>query len=203
MTASQRSTLTVRRQLTRSQQARRQRILEAATQLAARGGYEAVMMKDVAQRAAVSLGTVYRYFASKDHLLACALEIWGRRLSRRLEQAPPRAGGPAERVAAVFALMARGVERQPELGVALTRALLSQDPSALDNRDELRDMMRGWIDTALGDADIPDRDGVTDVLQHVSFSSMVSLALGRASPSEVGRELERATRLLLAGGGAG
>ena len=34
-------------------------------------------MRDVASRAQVALGTIYRYFASKDHLLAeCQLETW-------------------------------------------------------------------------------------------------------------------------------
>ena len=194
-------TLTVRRQLTPSQQARRQRIVDAATTLAAEGGYEAVMMKDVAARAGASLGTVYRYFSSKDHLLAVALESWGRVLSDRLRQRPPRGETAAARVAAVFRRMARGVAAQPELGVALTRALLSADPSAYENRAGLTAMMSEWIELALGDSEIDDRAGVIAVLQHVSFSSMVALANGQQSPAAVGRELERAARLLLAQSG--
>ncbi len=191
------ATHTLRRQLTPSQQARRQRIVEAATALAAEGGYEAVLMKDVAARADTSLGTVYRYFSSKDHLLAAALESWGRVLSARLRATPPRGDTAAARVAAVFRRMARGVAAQPELGVALTRALLSSDPSAYENRAGLTAMMSDWIELALGETQVADRAGVIAVLQHVSFSSMVALANGQQRPADVGRELERAARLLL------
>ena len=62
--------------LTRSQKARRTRVIEAAMALASEGGYDAVQMRDVAERADVALGTIYRYFASKDQLLAAALVEW-------------------------------------------------------------------------------------------------------------------------------
>ena len=50
------------------------------------GGYEAVQMRDVAARADVAMGTVYRYFTSKDHLLAAALVHWVEQLDARLAQ---------------------------------------------------------------------------------------------------------------------
>jgi AcrR family transcriptional regulator len=189
--------ITLHRALSGRQHARRQRIVDAAMRLAAAGGYDAVMMKRVAARAGVALGTVYRYFASKDHLLAEALVAWGGVLGERLRLAPPRGASPGERVAQVFRRMARGVEAQPELGVALTRALLSCDPSAFANRSGLSAMMRGWIELALGDDPVRDRAGVVALLEHVCFSCMISLVNGHRSPREVGDELERAARLLL------
>src|SRR5919108_352324 len=59
-----------------SQRARRDRIVVAATELLAEVGYEAVQMRDVAERADVALGTLYRYFSSKEHLYAAALVAW-------------------------------------------------------------------------------------------------------------------------------
>ena len=194
------ATHTVRRRLTQPQQARRERILAAASALARSGGYEAVVMKDVAARARVSLGTLYRYFASKDHLLAETLLAWGSELGRRLRESPPRAVEASERVASVFRRMARGVEQEPQLGIALTRALLSSDPSAFANREGLEAMMRDWIVQALGDAEVADREGVVAVLRHVCFSCMIMLVNGQRSPHEVGEELARCTRLLLARG---
>ena len=62
--------------LTANQAARRGRVLDAALELAAEGGYDAVQMRDVAARAQVALGTIYRYFSSKDHLLAaCQVSV--------------------------------------------------------------------------------------------------------------------------------
>src|SRR3974390_737020 len=84
---------TLNRPLTRAQQARRQRVIDAAMALGLEGGYEAVQMRDVAARADVAMGTVYRYFTSKDHLLAAALVHWVEQLDNRL--APPPPPGPA------------------------------------------------------------------------------------------------------------
>ena len=78
------------RSLTRAQEARRQRVIDAAMELGLEGGYEAVQMRDVAARAHVAMGTVYRYFSSKDHLLAAALVFWVEQLDARLAQVPAR-----------------------------------------------------------------------------------------------------------------
>ena len=56
-----------------AQRERRQRMLEATIELASQGGFEAVQMRAVAERADVALGTLYRYFPSKIHLLVTAL----------------------------------------------------------------------------------------------------------------------------------
>ena len=68
--------------LTRSQAARRNRVIDAAFQLAGEGGYDAVQMRDVASTASVALGTIYRYFSSKDHLLAACQVEWSKDVQR-------------------------------------------------------------------------------------------------------------------------
>ena len=55
--------------LTASQAARRERVLRTALELGSSGGYDAVQMRDVAASAGVALGTIYRYFESRDALL--------------------------------------------------------------------------------------------------------------------------------------
>ena len=66
--------------MTSNQLIRRARILEEVIELIGDVGADAVQMRDVAQRSDVALATVYRYFSSKDHLLAVALEDWQKRL---------------------------------------------------------------------------------------------------------------------------
>ena len=65
---------------TSSQRERRRRILDATLALAAKGGYEAVQMRAVAEKAEVAVGTLYRYFPSKVHLLVAGLA--GRHIAR-------------------------------------------------------------------------------------------------------------------------
>ena len=96
------TTVVVRRRLTADQQERRDRVLEVAQELAREGGYDAVVMRDVAERSGVALGTLYRYFASKDHLLAEVLVGWGGDLDIRLAGAPPPGATPLERVVDVL-----------------------------------------------------------------------------------------------------
>src|SRR5207248_7665889 len=55
-----------------AQRERRKRILDATLAIASKGGYEAVQMRAVAERADVAVGTLYRYFPSKVHLLVSA-----------------------------------------------------------------------------------------------------------------------------------
>ena len=77
--------------LTENQAARRSRVIKAAMALGGRGGYEAVQMRDVAADADVALGTIYRYFTSKDHLLAASMVDWSADLRRRVAEMPVRA----------------------------------------------------------------------------------------------------------------
>ena len=189
--------LTLHRRLGPEQEMRCRRIVEAALALASEGGYEAVAMKEVAARAGVSLGTLYRYFASKDHLLAEGLLVWGSDLGRRLAERPPRGATPAERVGEAFQRMARGLAAHPRLAIALTRAVSSPDAGGVANAAQLRATMAGWLDGALGTGFSGDRAGVIDLLQHVCFSCMMSMVTGARTALEVGGELERAAHLLL------
>src|SRR5437764_12910422 len=80
---------------------RKQRLIAAAVALATEGGYDAVQMRDVAARAEVALGTLYRHYASKDQLLLAAMAQQATTLRERLVQRPPKRDTPAARVPAV------------------------------------------------------------------------------------------------------
>lgn len=99
--------------LTVSQAARRERVIAAAMELGAEGGYDAVQMRDVATTAGVALGTIYRYFSSKDHLLAASMVDWSKELEARVTDQPPAEGSAADRVVAVIRGVTSGMEQQP------------------------------------------------------------------------------------------
>ena len=71
-----------------AQRERRKRILDATLALASKGGYDAVQMRTVAERADVALGTLYRYFPSKIHLLVAALAQELERTQDKLDRRP-------------------------------------------------------------------------------------------------------------------
>ena len=86
------------RPLTDRQAERRARVLRAAIDLAAEGGYDGVQMRAVAERADVALGTVYHYFSSKDHLLAESLSEWLATFRRSVDLDPVTGATTLDRV---------------------------------------------------------------------------------------------------------
>jgi TetR/AcrR family transcriptional regulator, cholesterol catabolism regulator len=107
-----------------AQRDRHRRILDATLALASKGGYEAVQMRAVAERADVALGTLYRYFPSKIHLLVSALAREFERYQERLDRRPIPGETPADRVMYVLGRTTRSMERM------LTRAMHEGEPSA-------------------------------------------------------------------------
>src|ERR1700740_2596964 len=81
-----------------AQRERRKAILDAPLALASKGGYEAVQMRAVAERADVALGTLYRYFPSKIHLLVSGLVREFERAQERLGRSPLPGDTPDERI---------------------------------------------------------------------------------------------------------
>jgi TetR/AcrR family transcriptional regulator, cholesterol catabolism regulator len=183
--------------LTANQAARRDRVVEAAMRLAADGGYDAVQMRSVAAEANVALGTIYRYFSSKDHVLGAALVSWATDLQRRIEQRPPKGATVAEEVVDVVRRATRAIERQPELAAAMVTAITSPDPAVRECQREMSQVMAAVIATPLGSLPADQRDGVVRVLSHVWFSALVGWVNGWGNVGQVGDELEIAARLLL------
>ncbi len=191
------ATAPVPRTLTRAQQARRQRVIDAAMSLGLGGGYEAVQMRDVAARADVAMGTVYRYFTSKDHLLAAALVHWVEQLDARLAQLPAQGATPAERVIDALDRALRSMGRQPQLAAAVFTTLASPDPAAIQCQQQVSLVMEGIITRAIGVPPPPDVSDRARILGHVWYSALVGWVNGWSSMSRVHDELAVAIGLLL------
>ena len=183
--------------LTPNQAARRARVLEAAMVLATEGGYDAVQMRDVASRAQVALGTIYRYFASKDHLLAaCQLETW-RELERRLEGRPLSGDTASERVSELFRRLMRRVEREPLQAAALITASSSPDPAVRECQVEMIGLQDAVFEEAMGELDLARKAQIAQVLRQVWFASLLGWVNGWTDADAVTVDFEIAVRLLL------
>ena len=187
----------VPRTLTRAQQARRQRVIDAAMSPALDGGYEAVQMRDVAARADVAMGTVYRYFTSKDHLLAASLVHWVEQLDSRLAQSPAQGASPAERVIDALDRALRSMGRQPTLVAAVFTALASPDPAAIECQQQVSVLREGLITRAIGEPQPSDISDRARILGHVWYSALVGWVNGWSNMNRVHDELVVAIGLLL------
>lgn len=187
--------------LTEAQAARRQRVLDAAMALGAEGGYDAVQMRAVAGRAEVALGTIYRYFSSKDHLLAATMVDWSADLEERLRRRPPRGETDAERTVDVVRRATRAMEATPALAAALVTAVSAHDPAAAECERQITVTIRRVLAVPMHDLDPVRRERVVRVLSHVWNSALLRWVNGSERPAEdvasVGADLEDAARLLL------
>ena len=69
-----------------------ERILTAGLALIGRRGVRRLGMREIAETAGVSRGTLYRYFPSKDHVLAAAAAYDGQRFTDGSRRGPGRRG---------------------------------------------------------------------------------------------------------------
>jgi len=188
--------------MTDRQAARRERVLEAAMQLATEGGYDAVQMRDVAARADVALGTLYRYFASKDQLLVECLGAFARELQRGLGTNPPRGASPADRVIDVLRRAMAPLEREPQLASALVTALSSlssADAAGLEAATGVYGIVGEMITAAMDHEEHPEREAVIRTIGHVWLAALITGVRGREGSDQFDRDLEAAVRLLLPG----
>lgn len=185
-----------------AQRDRRRRMLDATIELASEGGFDAVQMREVADRAGVALGTLYRYFPSKIHLLVAAL-------NREFEETESRTAVRAvpgetahERVMSILGRMTRALQKQPRLTEALVRAFMFADASATDEIHAVGMQLTAMISRAI--AGNPDRSEPTDeeaaiirIISDVWLATLVAWVTGRASAAEVQRRVDVAVALLL------
>jgi AcrR family transcriptional regulator len=182
--------------LTQSQLARQERMLEVATRLATDGGFDAVQMRTVAVDADVALGTLYRYFPSKEHLLVSAMLRQIGELAIRLTVKPPSGLEPTERVVDVLRRANQALQRQPQFTLAVVRALASGDETVAPAVRQVRESMRSIILAAIGEGTSPRDEVVAEILEEVWLSALVSWISGVDSAQSVIRKLHDATGLL-------
>jgi AcrR family transcriptional regulator len=111
-----------------AQAKRRKKVMDAAVVLAARGGLDALRIRDLVAGTGVSSATIYRYFASKEHLLVAALAEQ-RFALRQPGHARAEGATPAQRVISVLRAPTDALTRAPRLAAAMLQAMTSGEPA--------------------------------------------------------------------------
>jgi AcrR family transcriptional regulator len=188
-----------------AQRDRRKRILDATIALASKGGFDAVQMRAVAERADVALGTLYRYFPSKIHLLVSALAREFEQANATLDRKPVPGDTAADRVIYVLSRNTRALQRDPNLTEALTRAFMFADASVANEIHAVgmhvtRMLMRALHDSSVTSEEIEPTEediAIAKVIGDVWLAALVGWVTGRTSPGDVEKSLDVAARLLL------
>jgi TetR/AcrR family transcriptional regulator, cholesterol catabolism regulator len=183
-----------------AQRDRRKRILDATIALASQGGFDAVQMRAVAERADVALGTLYRYFPSKIHLLVSALGREFERAEADTRDKPIPGATAHERVMFLLDRTTEGLQRDPNLTEALTRAFMFADASVKTEILAVGMLVTTMLTRAMhpGQAEVGEEDvAVARVIGDVWLSALVGWVTGRTSAGDVGKRMDVAVRLLL------
>ncbi len=199
--------------LAASQLKRVRRIVDAAVALAEEGGFDGVRLRDVAEASDVALGTLYKYFRSKEDVLLFAVNEEAERLESVIAARPPSGGTAQERTTEFFARATRGFTRRPNFARAVLRAIASGDHKTAVKvagfhlrmarmivaaiRDEKPDIGRAVTEPAGSEQE----QSIVWILEHVWFSALVGWA-GGLHPAKTVTDQLRTTAAFLLGDGS-
>lgn len=128
--------------MTDAQRARRRHLLDTVIEMLAETSPDRIQMREVSERSGVALGTLYRYFPAKQHLLAAAMVAWNDILAERLaeERASGRRrsahGSVLERVVDLYTRQMKAFQRGPNFARLEVELQTSGDPYVRDTLDE-------------------------------------------------------------------
>ena len=183
--------------LTATQLARRERIVKVALNLLVNGDYQKIQMRDVAEAADVALGTVYRYFTSKEHLFAAVQIEWVKSLHRQILRRPPLGQSNLERLSQVLHKTVRAFQVQPQFYRVLLVLEVARDPFAKELFDVMSRETEATYLEALSGVDPQTASDLLGVVLAVLGAELRSWVLGRQSIDEVKQNIDAALSLLL------
>ena len=185
--------------MTSRQLVRRATIIEAVIDLIADVGADAVQMRDVAKRSGVALATVYRYFNSKDYLLAAALEDWQKRLTRRILAS--RGGrsdqDPLPGILDYLRRAQRAFHRNSHMTALMFQTTTSTDPEARATIDRMNRTNTEMFNSLLDGVAPEDVPNITFGLNAALSSSLAGVLTGMMTLEESLARVEWVARVLL------
>lgn len=185
--------------LTNAQQARRDRIVDAGLALLNERDYDKIQVKDVAEEANVALGTLYRYFSSKEHLFAEVLVRWAGTLRTHISRNPLRGTTDAQRLTQVINRSVRAFQQQPSLARLVATLETSSDPYATEILERLGRTTGDIYIEAIHDLDRETARRIVIVVDAVLAARLRSWVAGRISITKMNEDLADTIQLLLTG----
>lgn len=197
-----------RRGATKGKVSRRDTIMDVGIALAEAGGYDNVRQREVAERAGIALGTLYKSFRSKEDILVAALEREAQVIEAKLAKHPPKGRTAAARVGALFSTLTATLMARQNFARAVIRAMASGEPEVAGNIASYYGRMSGLVIAALrGKGVLDDGDGaptevettVASLMLQIWFASLVGWSARLTDEEGVASRVEEAAHILLRG----
>ncbi len=176
-----------------------ERILAVVTEMITAGGADAVQLAVVAQRARVSLTTIYKLFTSRDELILAAVEAW---MDSHVYQqlAEPAPDMPMfDALMWQFRQIYEPWEENPRMAEAFVRARFG--PSGDRLRIQGLTAVEPITRALLKDVDPDQAEDVMIITSNVCYALIVRFAAGELPVTEIMPTIERTLRRLTGDGG--
>jgi len=178
------------------QRARRERILLAGRRRLEDEDYDRVKVLDVAYDAGVALGTLYRYFSSKEHLFAAVFNEWQNSLGTHIQLSALRGETNAARLLDLLMRMVRAFQAQPQFFKLSVVLQTTVDPYANEIVEDLDRVFQSLVGTALQGVNEVDRHAISRTVGAVLDLNMRAWVMSRLSISDARENISEAVRLI-------
>ncbi|MGW0181643.1 TetR family transcriptional regulator [Nocardia sp. NPDC003345] len=160
--------------------------MDATIGVVADGGFDTVVMREVASRTDVPIGAVYERFPSKVHLLIAALEAELLLFESEVGGALRAIDDPSERLKYLVDRLTLGMQRSHRVAGAMTRACTVAWAMAIPETDLIRERTSAMFVSAFaGGTGKPMNPGAAEVLTEVWIGEIVAVAQKRCSIAQL------------------
>ena len=181
---------------------RSRRILAVTIELAEKGGFAAVRLRDVAQSSGVALGTLYKRFRSKEDLLIGVVSSELGAFEERLAATPLSPDKP-QRLLEIFSLLTDFLCERPNFGRAVIRSTAAGEQALAERLVLFHSALGQMVGTAfVGSAQRPPSAQelqLMSILQRLWFALLLGWASNIHTREYVLEQLELAISMLIHG----
>ncbi len=186
----------LRRRISPAQQRKRREIVDTTLGLIAAGRSE-VSMESVAAAAGVSRTTLYRYYTSREHLLAEVTLAAGRNLIAHLRNNPPGGRTIGDRIESLCRRFTTIAGASEKVLASCIGNLSSSDPAVFDTYEEIENIISGVLGSVLGNLEPANGAILQTVLFRYLLGAFMLATTGKLGFDEVEAELISVCRLLM------
>jgi AcrR family transcriptional regulator len=185
------------RTLSKAQTGRRNLILELALGMVKKRGFEQVQMREVSEGAHLAIGTLYRYFPSKELLMAHVLERWCEAYWQQLEHVSEDQSN-VDRLIELSRRSIRAFEDEPNFLSVANALQLSHDPEIIVVMTRISERSYRFFAGSLVGLPDDDAETIADTVLAVIGAKLGMWIKGRMPIRQVYAGVERCIQLLLA-----
>jgi len=183
---------------------RTDRIIQVAMELAEKDGFDAVRLRDLAAKAEVALGTVYRRFSCKEDILAAALDRQVSAMHQVIVGGGMFPGNtPEQRLHGLFEQVTDVMAERPKLAAAMLRTVASGVPELAERvmryHGKMTEIILHVYRGGIPNDEFPSEDEliIARLLQNIWFGALVGWTGGMHGVDTVIAQVDVATRLLV------